>query len=186
MGQGARDYSIKKQQKTTLLLFYSYYSIVAPGVIKSNRKYTVIVSLHEAVEPAKFNIRIEGPHYHLSSDAYLQPHESQSIVFVPQKLVQGSHKLVVEGVSGLVFRNESFIIALHYVGPKIYIQTDKAVYKPGDEVQFRVLILDEHTRPLTIAEPIRVEVMVRGTVFGDGKYFRDYFFKSGFFFNLKT
>ncbi|XP_061388919.1 thioester-containing protein 1 allele R1-like [Musca vetustissima] len=76
----------------------SYYSIIAPGVIKSNRKYTVMVSLHDSLEPAKFNIRIEGPYYHMSNDAYLQPHESKLIVFIPQKLVQGPHKLVVEGI----------------------------------------------------------------------------------------
>ncbi|XP_073822275.1 thioester-containing protein 1 allele S3-like [Musca autumnalis] len=137
----------------------SYYSIIAPGVIKSNHKYTVIATLHQALEPAKINIRIEGPSYRMTNDVYLQPHESKSIVFMPQKLVQGQHKLIVEGLSGLIFRNESFIYAQYNAGPKIYIQTDKAVFKPGDEVQFRVLILDEHTRPLTIEEPIRVEVM---------------------------
>lgn len=46
-------------------------------------------------------------------------------------------------------------------GPKIYIQTDKAVYKPQDLVQFRILFLDEHTKPLNISEPILVEIMVK-------------------------
>uniref|UniRef100_A0A1I8P930 TEP1-F n=1 Tax=Stomoxys calcitrans TaxID=35570 RepID=A0A1I8P930_STOCA len=143
----------------TLVGSESYYSLTAPGVIQSNRKYMVVVSLHEATEPAKINIKIQGPYYHLESDVYLKPYETQAIVFVPQKLVSGVHKLIVEGMSGVIFRNESMLISIPDAGPKIYIQTDKAVFKPGDEVKFRVIILDEHTRPLKVAEPIRIDIL---------------------------
>ncbi|XP_075152794.1 thioester-containing protein 1 allele S3-like [Haematobia irritans] len=137
----------------------SYYSLAAPGIIKSNRKYMVVLSLHEAKESAKFHVKIQGPSYHLQTVAYLEPYETRAIIFLPPKLAEGPHKLIVEGLSGLIFRNESKIIADAGVGPKIYIQTDKAVFKPGDEVQFRVVILDEHTRPLEVAEPIRIDIM---------------------------
>lgn len=29
----------------------------------------------------------------------------------------------------------------------VFVQTDKSIYKPGDKVQFRVLVLDSSTRP---------------------------------------
>ncbi|XP_061402516.1 thioester-containing protein 1 allele S3-like [Musca vetustissima] len=138
----------------------SYYSIIAPGVIKPFRNYTVVVTLHEALEQAKFNIRINGPYYQMNNVVYLQPNETKSAIFRPEKLVEGPHKLVVEGASsGQVFRNESPLIAHHNVGPKVCIQTDKAVYRPGEQVQYRVLILDEHTRPLQIDDPVRIEIM---------------------------
>uniref|UniRef100_T1PK35 TEP1-F n=1 Tax=Musca domestica TaxID=7370 RepID=T1PK35_MUSDO len=95
----------------------------------------------------------------MEDNVFLKPFESKAITFRPPKLTAGQHRLIVEGVSGLKFYNESELIAFPDAGPKIYIQTDKAVYKPGDEVQFRVVLLDEHTRPLQISEPIRVEVM---------------------------
>ncbi|XP_061388902.1 thioester-containing protein 1 allele S3-like [Musca vetustissima] len=137
----------------------SYYSIIAPGVVKSNHKYTIVVTLHEAPEPVKINLRMQGPSYHMQGDVYLQSYETKIVTFLPPKLLSGEHKLIAEGLSGIRFRNETRLIADPFAGPKIYIQTDKAVFKPGDVVQFRVLILDENTRPLKINEPIRVEIM---------------------------
>lgn len=96
----------------------------------------------------------------MQTDTYVQPFESKVVTFVPKKLMSGEHKLIAEGLSGIRFRNESVLVAFPGDGPKIYIQTDKAVFKPGDEVQFRVVILDEHTRPFKISEPIRVEITV--------------------------
>ncbi|XP_073826198.1 thioester-containing protein 1 allele S1-like [Musca autumnalis] len=137
----------------------SYYSIIAPGYVKSNRKFTILVTLHDAPEPAKIRLRLEGPSYYMEGNTYIQPFESTVVIFLPRKLVKGEHKFIAEGISGIRFRNESRLIAYPEAGPNIYIQTDKAVFKPGDEVQFRVLILDEHTKPLKISEPIRVEIM---------------------------
>ncbi|XP_061388931.1 thioester-containing protein 1 allele S3-like [Musca vetustissima] len=77
----------------------SYYSVIAPGVIKPFRNYTVVVTLHEALEQAKFNIRINGPYYQMNNVVYLQPNETKSVIFRPEKLVEGPHKLVVEGAS---------------------------------------------------------------------------------------
>jgi len=37
-----------------------------------------------------------------------------------------------------------------------YVQTDKATYKPGDKVQYRVLVLDKNTRPAKIDGPVKI------------------------------
>jgi CD109 antigen len=34
----------------------------------------------------------------------------------------------------------------------VFIQTDKALYKPGDNVQFRILVVDGNTRPLDLSK----------------------------------
>lgn len=39
----------------------------------------------------------------------------------------------------------------------VFIQTDKSMYKPGDNIQFRVLALDAHTKPLVDA---KVEIFI--------------------------
>ncbi|KNC22899.1 hypothetical protein FF38_00367 [Lucilia cuprina] len=137
----------------------SYYSINAPGVIKSNRKYSVFVALHDASEPCSIRIAIEGPSLNEFKDVNLKPYETQLIDFFPKKLLHGIYKLKAEGLSGLIFKNESTLNAYPEYGPKIYIQTDKAIYKPQDIVNFRVLILDEHTRPLNISDPVSIEIL---------------------------
>lgn len=138
----------------------SYYSIIAPGTLKSNRKYSVVVTLHDATEPTTIRCGIVGPSYNHNEEVVLQPFASQQLDFMPAKLKPGNYLFFAEGLSGLSFRNETMLLLEENAGPHIYVQTDKAVYKPLDLVQFRVLILDEHTRPVNVTEPIRVEIMV--------------------------
>lgn len=145
---------------TNLNLFKSFYSINAPGTIKSNRKYSVVLALHEASESCSIRITVEGPNFNDTKEVTLQPYESKLIDFLPNKLITGDYTLKAEGISGLRFENSSRIYAIGTYGPKIYIQTDKAIYKPQDIVRFRVVLLDEHTRPLHIEEPISVDILV--------------------------
>ncbi|KAM7352866.1 thioester-containing protein 1 allele R1-like [Cochliomyia hominivorax] len=141
-----------------LIICENYYSILAPGVMKSNRKYNVIITLHDSETPCIIRVGVGGRSYNNSDEVELQPFETKMIEFFPPKLEKGDYKLLAEGVKGCAFRNESELYIESDVGPKIYIQTDKSVYKPMDIVRFRVVILDEHTRPVNIKEPIRVEI----------------------------
>lgn len=40
----------------------------------------------------------------------------------------------------------------------MFVQTDKAVYKPGDTVRFRVLVLDPNTKPLPKVDTVKVHI----------------------------
>ncbi|XP_046812425.1 CD109 antigen-like [Lucilia cuprina] len=137
----------------------SYYTVSAPGVIISNRKYSIVIALHEASGPCSIRVGVEGPSFNEFEDVNLQPYESKLVEFLPKKLLPGNYSLRAEGLTGLSFKNVSQLFANTYDGPKIYIQTDKAIYKPQDIVQFRVVILDEHTRPLNIEDPVHVEIL---------------------------
>lgn len=139
---------------------FSYYSLIAPGALKSNRKYTVAVSLHDAIKTCSIRITISGTLFNATEIITLQPFESKTVDFYPSKLNYEYYTLKAEGVDGCSFSQEKRLLTDVEGGPKIYIQTDKAVYKPEDLVQFRVLFLDEHTRPLSINEPIQVEILV--------------------------
>lgn len=65
------------------------------------------------------------------------------------KLDQGNYKLIAEGQRGLNFSNE-ISLNLPTKNESVFIQTDKAMYKPGDKVRFRVLVLDSDTNPATV------------------------------------
>uniref|UniRef100_A0A1B0AER0 TEP1-F n=1 Tax=Glossina pallidipes TaxID=7398 RepID=A0A1B0AER0_GLOPL len=123
------------------------YSIVAPGSIYSNRTYSVSVTLHDAGQSVTFNIGISGPSYNHSKSIELSPKENKRIDFNVPELKKGIYQLVSKGIGGLYFENTTYL-SVEYTRPNLYIQTDKAMYKPGDLVQYRILILDENFRPL--------------------------------------
>lgn len=128
--------------------------------MKSNRKYAVAVTLHSATTNCTICVSILGRSYNITDEVQVQPFQTKIIEFFLPKLEEGDYKLLSEGVKGCVFRKESVLLVEPDAGLKIYIQTDKSIYKPLDLVQFRVVILDEHTRPMDIEEPIRMEIFV--------------------------
>lgn len=76
-------------------------------------------------------------------------------------MLPGTYKLKAEGVSGIMFKNESNI-DFHAKSFSVLIQTDKSIYKPGDTVRFRVLVLDPNMKPATkIKGPIKIFITVR-------------------------
>uniref|UniRef100_A0A1B0BJ33 TEP1-F n=1 Tax=Glossina palpalis gambiensis TaxID=67801 RepID=A0A1B0BJ33_9MUSC len=133
------------------------YSIVAPGSIYSNRKYSISVTLHDASQSATFNIGISGPSYNRSKCIELSPSENKRIDFNVPELKKGIYQLVSKGIRGLFFENTTYL-SVEYIIPNLYIQTDKAMYKPGDLVQYRILVLDENLRPLKSDQPLAVAI----------------------------
>ncbi|XP_037884017.1 CD109 antigen-like isoform X1 [Glossina fuscipes] len=133
------------------------YSIVASGSIYSNRKYSISVTLHDARQSATFNIGISGPSYNHSKCIELSPNENKRIDFNVPELKKGIYQLVSKGIRGLFFENTTYL-SVEYIIPNLYIQTDKAMYKPGDLVQYRILVLDENLRPLKSDQPLAVAI----------------------------
>lgn len=66
---------------------------------------------------------------------------------------------MAEGVSGIIFKNESHI-HLHEKIQTVLVQTDKALYKPGDKVNFRILVLDLNLKPAVIRGDMQVFITV--------------------------
>ncbi|XP_055593784.1 thioester-containing protein 1 allele S3-like isoform X1 [Uranotaenia lowii] len=70
-------------------------------------------------------------------------------------ITSGEYNLKVQFTSGV---EASFDVPLSYVNKNyiVLIQTDKPIYKPGNTVRFRVIVLDESTRPLPDLKSIHV------------------------------
>uniref|UniRef100_A0A1B0D7P4 TEP1-F n=1 Tax=Phlebotomus papatasi TaxID=29031 RepID=A0A1B0D7P4_PHLPP len=70
----------------------------------------------------------------------------------------GQYNLTAEGLSGIIFKNFTSIAAntKSFSG---YIQTDKAVYKPGDKVRFRVVLLDANLKPVQVKNKMQIYIM---------------------------
>lgn len=65
--------------------------------------------------------------------------------------VNKGYKFVAEGVSGIIFKEESRL-NVESKNVSIFIQTDKAIYKPGETIKFRVLVLDYELKPVTLTK----------------------------------
>ncbi|XP_075150936.1 thioester-containing protein 1 allele S3-like [Haematobia irritans] len=137
----------------------SHYTIIAPGIINTNRKYTVAVAIHESNGPSSIKISINGPLFNVSQEISLRSYETEIVQFNVTELEETSYYLEVVGKGGIEFQNSSKLIANPYAAPNVHIQTDAIIYKPGDLVNFRVIIFDEDTRPFQTNETINVEIL---------------------------
>lgn len=133
------------------------YSVIGPGTIRSNFKYNVAVSVHKAEAKSVIKVGITGPSYNETKQIEVEPMSTTNVEFDVPKLSSGDYNLTAVGVEGIIFHNST---KLNYAEnkPSIYIQTDKATYKPSDLVQFRVIYLDSKTRPAVIDSPIKLEI----------------------------
>lgn len=70
-----------------------------------------------------------------------------------------SYKFVAEGVSGILFKNESSL-RVQSKNASTFIYTDKAIYKPGETVKFRVLVLDWNLKPAKLDKENQINVYI--------------------------
>uniref|UniRef100_A0A1A9VUV4 TEP1-F n=1 Tax=Glossina austeni TaxID=7395 RepID=A0A1A9VUV4_GLOAU len=144
-------------QNVTHQTVIGIYTIVAPDTIRSHQKFPVSVTLHDAPRTVALDISVTGPSYNQSKIVNLSSMESKQIDFDVPALCDGSYQLTSKGIEGLQIE-KSTALYMDTNQPNIYIQTDKAVYKPGDLVQYRILILDENIRPVQLERPLRVAI----------------------------
>lgn len=142
---------------------YSHYTIVASTQIRPHSDFTVAVSLHDNPVPTTIRLTIEnGQRYTQSKEAVVQPFATVKVIFetgaMPDATDSG-YRLIAEGISGLTFRNESQL-QLNEKRFSVLVQTDKALYKPGDVMQFRVLVVDPSTKPYDVRGDMHVQVLV--------------------------
>lgn len=152
-----------------LILLFSdcrrHFSIVAPENIRPNSDYHVSVSLHDSPTPCDFRIGIEGvDNYRNTREIHVEPYTSQLVQIDTGYMAPGNYKLIAEGLRGIEgFRDDAYLTFL----PKntsILLQSDKAIYKPGDLVRFRVLVLDMNMKPHFSTGPIRIFITVRANL----------------------
>lgn len=74
-------------------------------------------------------------------------------------MLPGEYKITAEGLSGIDFRNETQI-SFQSKNASILVQSDKAIYKPGDLVRFRILVLDMNMKPLQNRGSMKVFITV--------------------------
>uniref|UniRef100_A0AAG5DEP7 CD109 antigen n=1 Tax=Anopheles atroparvus TaxID=41427 RepID=A0AAG5DEP7_ANOAO len=135
-----------------------HYSIVGAKLLRPNSEYHLSVTNQDVAEPILFSLAIMDNDKVLEKkEITLNTGETRLVPFAIGDIPDSSYKLVVEGLSGLTFKN-STDLEYQQKSFSVFMQTDKSIYKPGDTVRFRVLVLDPNTKPLLKAESINVHI----------------------------
>ncbi|XP_073823482.1 thioester-containing protein 1 allele R1-like [Musca autumnalis] len=155
---------MKRQRCSTLCLWFlgimqifaycraeGKYTVIAPGTIHSNDKYTAAVAIHNVGEPCKIKIGITGPSFNETKTVELKGAEIKEVDFMVPTLAEGNYNLTAEGIGCLENFKNSTKLQYAKIETHVRLQTDKGLYKPGDIINYRVLFLDKDLKP-TVAE----------------------------------
>lgn len=146
-------------QSETENLSSSVYTVIAPAKLRPNIPFHISASAHNIPSPLEMKIGIEGPadsgtYNSIGRQITLNSGETQIINFEIGEWSSGNYSLIVTGEGGMKFRNQT-VLTYESKSYSVFIQTDKAIYKPGQLVQFRVLVVNPHLLP-TVTGAINV------------------------------
>ncbi|NXA09489.1 A2ML1 protein, partial [Sapayoa aenigma] len=144
---------------SSLLLARSYV-VVAPAVMYHPHPATIWVDLRGLSEHIQVTIQLEGvgrthPITLLKREVQ-EPHMYLNFTFPAPAPLNGEKEILdlhvsIQGDSLNV--SEKKHVMLEALKPGIFIQTDKAVYKPGQQVKFRVVSVDKDFIPSNQKDP---------------------------------
>ncbi|XP_031631360.1 CD109 antigen-like [Contarinia nasturtii] len=127
------------------------YTIVAPQHIRPHHSYKVSLTLHDDIEPVTIRLSIEdGLNYKNERNITITSNKTELVaLYIDNLNASKGYKFVAEGLTGIIFRNEAEL-KIESKDVSIFIQTDKAIYKPSETIKFRVLVLDYELKPITL------------------------------------
>ena len=134
--------------------------VVAPEVLISGQTHDISVSLLLGAEPAEGTVRLvllETGSARAVAEA-TQLVQGSGVVSLPvPNEAAGSYILRVsgEGTGGGSF-DDSTRIQIQTLPVILFLETDKPIYKPGQEIRIRALRLNNDLKP--VAGPVTVEV----------------------------
>ncbi|XP_067205128.1 thioester-containing protein 1 allele R1-like isoform X2 [Linepithema humile] len=139
-----------------------YYTVIAPKVVRPDSEYNVAVSIIGVSTPSTISVELSGELdtgkiFNISRTAEVQPYSTKILQFDIGETTQGKYKLTARGLSGIEFHSSKDVDYVHK-SYSIFIQTDRAIYKPGHQVMFRCMILDSRLRP-SIVGPTDVYIL---------------------------
>ncbi|XP_014601165.1 PREDICTED: CD109 antigen-like isoform X2 [Polistes canadensis] len=128
-----------------------YYAIIAPKIVRPDSEYHVTVSTIGVSTPSNVYIELfgnldNGDHFNVSQSVTVEPYSTRIVRLEIGDTSPGHYTLFARGLTGIQFANSTEIQYVHK-SYSVFIQTDRAIYKPGNKVMFRCLILDSRLRP---------------------------------------
>ncbi|NXR40919.1 A2ML1 protein, partial [Zosterops hypoxanthus] len=130
------------------------YVVVSPAVLYHPHHATLWVHLSDLQGPVQIHVQLQSDKGTLPTTLLkrevLEPHLHLNVTFPAPAPTKGKEEIMALHVSiqgDSLNVSETKKVMLRALNPGIFIQTDKAVYKPGQEVKFRIVSLDKDLIP---------------------------------------
>ncbi|NXV95432.1 A2ML1 protein, partial [Calonectris borealis] len=158
-GVCTRMWLIPMPLMSAILLARSYV-VTSPAVIYHPHTAMLWVHLSGLHEPVQVTIQLQRAdrthNITLLERKVQEPHLYLNITFPAPAPAKGKEEIVdlhisIQGDSLDVSKKKK--VMLRALEPGIFIQTDKAVYKPGQQVKFRIVSLDKDFTPSNKKDP---------------------------------
>ncbi|NWS62564.1 A2ML1 protein, partial [Chunga burmeisteri] len=142
------------------LLLARSYVVTSPAVIYHPHTAMLWVHLSGLHEPVQLTIQLQRAdkthNITLLERKVQEPHLYLNITFPAPAPAKGKEEIVdlhisIQGDSLDVSKKKK--VMLRALEPGLFIQTDKAVYKPGQQVKFRIVSLDKDFTPSNKKDP---------------------------------
>ncbi|KAG4077250.1 hypothetical protein HA402_009879 [Bradysia odoriphaga] len=140
------------------------YTIIGSQQLSYHRPYYVSVSVHNTTEPAIVRLKLvhesNETETEIVREVTVQPWTTELVEFETSTLVSkpnSFYRLIADGIDKIDFHNETDLtLSEKYFS--FLVQTDKALYKPGDLVRFRVVVIDKDTKAHDLIDTLQVNV----------------------------
>lgn len=145
--------------------------VVGPKYIRSNQNYTlVLTNFNASMGRVDVKVQIDGTTHGgetilgLTRTVDVRRYQNRLVNFEFPDLVPGNYKITLDGQRGFSFHKDA-VLTLKTKSVSSLIQLDKPVYKPGDTVNFRVIVLDTDLKPPANVKTVNVTIQdPRGNV----------------------
>lgn len=146
-----------------------YYTIQAPKSFRPNSDFTFSLTIHDAncefPEPVVVRTTFQDKNDDdiiIYREDTMKPNATEMVTLpifdVP---LENNYKLTIRGISGITMEHTADL-DLQTQTHTIFIQTDKAIYKPNDCIKYRVLVLDSELKAAAINNnELSIQIMVR-------------------------
>ena len=133
------------------------YAILAPEIVRPNSDFLVAVSVFDIDETEQQDVELRirgisstsGQTIEIRQDTTVRGGSTEMVRLRIGDLGEGSYSLTARGSFPLNFDQTQRLNYVHK-GYSVFIQTDKAIYRPGNIVRFRAVVVTPQLKPSVV------------------------------------
>ncbi|XP_058448417.1 thioester-containing protein 1 allele S3-like isoform X2 [Malaya genurostris] len=135
-------------------------SVIGPKLIRRNSTYTVSFS-NSLQHNVRLAVQLDGfsegnSVFNKSTNVVVARRTGRSASFEVGDIPTGEYSLSIRSIDSSFGYSDNVELLYDPKVISIFIQTDKPVYKPGDILRFRVILVDVDTRPVKYLKTINI------------------------------